>query len=187
MSLLGQLDDLALTGFTELDRRLSRLSNMDARKVARAAVNAGLRVISAEIKSKIPGQYKDARRAVGTSFKKAKFGSNVGQLCAKAGLGVGKGAKNTKKRAGKKGVGISKQNIHWFVLGTEDRYTGTRSWRTSKGGRRSKPTGKARRFTGRMPAVLDGVVQSAVSSGSAPAVQKMKEVLAAKIKQVAHS
>lgn len=44
-------------------------------------------------------------------------------------------------RTGRKGVGISAANLHWFALGTQERYTGA-----TKG----RATGKLRRYTGRI-------------------------------------
>jgi hypothetical protein len=40
---------------------------------------------------------------------------------------------------------------HLYEFGTRDRYTGARNWRTSKGERRSKSTGKRWAFRGKSP------------------------------------
>lgn len=186
-----------LRGFDELQRRLERLGTpRQVKQIARQALTAGQRVVVRSIKSKIPGVYKDARKAVGQSLKRSRFGENAGMVAAKVGFGVGKkvqtdaemqaagkrrksssgggvGVKNKGKT--RSGVGLSARNVHWAVLGTDDRYTG-QTTRRARGGVRitKRGTGK-RRYSGRMPAILAGVVKSGLQSSSTEAVAKIKE------------
>jgi len=94
---------------------------------------------------------------------------------AKVGINVGK--KNPRRRI-KQGESVARYNArkalikpfnlanpvaHLLVLGTMDRYTGKRTWKTSKGGMRSRSTGKARMYRGRVrgyPFVVRGVMNA---------------------------
>jgi hypothetical protein len=79
-------------------------------------------------------------------------------MSAKAGAGVGKKMNRSlmKSRAAGRGVGISARNIHWYVLGTMERETGSKriGANSHKRGVRAQRayTGKAVHRTGRMPA-----------------------------------
>ena len=117
-----------IQGFAELDRKLAAIANQGKVKgLARNGIRAGQRVVVKAIKGKIPGKYKDARKAIGSSFKRAKVGETAGQMVCKIGAAVGikrmsksesEANKFERRLRGKKGVGISAQNIHWFILGT---------------------------------------------------------------------
>ncbi len=63
-----------------------------------------------------------------------------------AGSGGGRSTRSGKNRSG---VGIGARNVHWFALGTEERFTGQRVRRTS-GGKRTVATGKRKHFSGRI-------------------------------------
>jgi hypothetical protein len=117
--------------------------------------------ISAELKAA-------TRKTLGKRLKKTGGDDYVG----KAGFGVGKASKAKKakaaKRAGDKsrrGVGVSANNIHWFVLGTAER-------KTKKG-----------HATGAIEAMLAGFVAKASQSSSSriteAARKKITQVLAA--------
>lgn len=178
-----------LEGFQELDRKLMVLgSPKQIKGVARNAIRVGQRVVAKGIKSKIPGRYKDARKTVGDSLKAGK-GENAGTVVAKVGMGVGKkrmsegeakGIAAARKAAGKRGVGIASNDVHWFVLGTDSRATGRKSVRVKGGkGKRVKVrTGNAIHDTGRMGAVLAGCVQAGVASSSGEAANKIKQNMA---------
>lgn len=60
------------------------------------------------------------------------------------------GGRSTRSGKHKSGVGISARNVHWFALGTEDRTTGRKSYRTKSGGKRTVATGKRTHFSGRI-------------------------------------
>lgn len=148
----------SITGVRELDRRLRRLDDKVARRLASAAVRSGLRLLVKEIKSGLPTELKEAKTAVGWRFKKSTTRDGKD---AKVGFGVGKRSSEA-KRSGRNsgGIGITKQNVHWFVLGTPSRTQET--------------TGRS---TGRMPGILENVVPRSVLSGSAGAVRKMQQNL----------
>lgn len=130
-----------VTGVKELDRKLKLLDRKAANRAARAGLNKGARLSAKKIKAEIPSKQKSIRKAIGSSGAKKQAN---GITTAKAGAGVGKRTKAV-DRANKPGVGISKQNIHWWVLGTNQR--------TRKGGG----------STGAMPP--HPIVKRAVGSG----------------------
>lgn len=141
-------------------------------KILRGAVSKAMRIIVKSIKGKIPPNFKDAKKAIGgrilkrvagSKDVKAKFGAAVGKKQAKAKLA----AQDRKhSRAGRPGVGIGPENIHWFILGTAKRkreyirVTGRRTFRQNT----------AEGFsTGSMPpqfgdAVTQGVLSSLAAS-----------------------
>jgi hypothetical protein len=155
-----------LQGYERLERKLLTLG--DPRRVkagARNAIRAGQRVLVAGIKSKIPGRYKDARRAIGHSLKRARQTEHADQVVAKVGAAVGM-KKNTRPvTRTRPGVGLSARNIHWAILGTGDR---------------AHESGHP---TGSMPAILGGVVKAGYAASSAAASDKIKKTLAAYIEK----
>ena len=107
----------SLTGDKELDRKFKRLADKAAKKVAAQGIRAGLRIIAKGIKAEIPGHMKEARKAIGTRFKRKK----TGEVKAIVGGGVGKKKKLSQGRD-RPGVGIGQPNIHWLLLGTNNRF-----------------------------------------------------------------
>ncbi|WP_010586411.1 hypothetical protein [Schlesneria paludicola] len=124
-----------LTGIASIDRKLASLATRESNKVARSAVNAGLADLAKSIRREIdsepisPALKKALKATVGKRLE-TKTKSQFGAM-AKAGFGVGKNtraraARAAKRKAGRgarKGVGISANNVHWFALGTAQRYT----------------------------------------------------------------
>lgn len=170
-----------LGGLSEMIRTLDRVSGA-ARKAARAGVMAGLASLSKSTKKAIDASNADAdlkriaKQTIGhrlttkaTAKRDAggKFGFAVGSMKTKlaktrAGLAT--------ERAGdtsRPGVGVGRANIHWFVVGTDER---------------QKKSGDP---TGRMDPTLDGVIDMAISSGAAQAIsvaaEKSKQVLAREV------
>jgi hypothetical protein len=106
-------------------------------KIGKKAVLEGAKASAKEIKKLIPSRVKDARKAVGYRFNRKRVGNAKGVATAKVGMGVGKQTKVRRAKrkvrnaaikakriaAGRKGVGIAGENIHWFVLGTKKRRT----------------------------------------------------------------
>lgn len=158
-----------ITGDKEIDRALENLEKKGARKVMRNGVSKGLRVIVKGIKSEVPSQYKDAKKAIGGSFKKAKGGDANGQIQAKAGAAVGMKLKTLKTREAKQkdkrakagkskgSVGLGALNIHWAILGTKKR-TRTKIGGFLKDSRGDKTTGKMPPILGQV--VIDGFNKS---------------------------
>lgn len=159
---------ISVDGIANLDRRLKTLAVRVQKKLVRNALTAGLRIVAKAIKREVPSKWKAGRRAVGQSVKVDKSGLLVG----KAGVGVGMKRRRAEKinatakakRAGKdkKGVGLGVANFHWFVMGTDPRYTGTKTGTARVNGIKTKTmraTGHARKFTGRLkktPIVRNG-------------------------------
>ncbi len=104
-----------LTGDKALDRRLQEVGTRIANKAVAAGIRAGLTTISKAIRSEIDNPR--VRKAIGSRFKRKR---TKGITSAKVGGGVGRrGAKPA--RRGRAGVGITKENVHWYLLGTAQR------------------------------------------------------------------
>lgn len=162
-----------LEGLDQLLKKMERLRDRSAWKMAKAGVNAGLTVLQRALKeavnsAPVSAQLKQAaRKTVGKRLRRRE-----GQpMTGKVGFAVGKATKRAKERAAqraadktKPGVGVSATNIHWFVLGTQERHTASHS-------------------TGTIDGLLSGLVGSAVA-GAGPAMleaarQKITSILAA--------
>lgn len=158
---------ISITGDKELDLMFRRLAEKAAKNVAFAGIRAGMRVIVKGIKSEIPPHMKEAKKAIGSRFKR-NTGKKDGVVQAKVGAAVGKKksvqaaaakkAKATHGKGKKPGVGITSRNIHWLLLGTGDRT--------------QKTTG---RRTGIMPGM--SAVRLGFNKSEAAAIQKIKEVM----------
>lgn len=163
---------MKLTGDKEIERLLKELGDAGIKKAAHSAVTKGMRVVAKSQKNKVPPQYKHAKKLIGSRFSKEKRGEAKGTHQAKAGFGVGKKGKTAAKlrqsRKGRKGggVGLSLNNIHWAVLGTEER--------TTKDGHP----------TGRMPKILENVVPDGTQAALGEVKAKMIESLTASIAKV---
>lgn len=149
-----------LTGQEDLDRRLNLFGQAEANRVARAGLLKGARLAAKLIKRQVPAKYKGIRAAIGSSVKKTRAGVTK----AKAGAAVGKAAKvKPYKRSSEGGVGISAENVHWFLMGTDERQT------------------SANRATGEMPAFP--AVRKAMSGGQADVVAAIREGMLAAFKK----
>lgn len=140
------------TGFAELDETLSYLRTTSANRIARKAVSRMATIVVRYQRREIAGEDwapKTSDRGISSRNTKGRLSSIK---AAKAGIGVGSAQKKwgtVVNRGRRKGVGVSARNLHWFALGTQDRYTGAKSV-GRKGRRRLVATGKARKFTGRI-------------------------------------
>lgn len=144
-----------ITGVEDLDKKLEALKAGAANKIARPALTKAARFLLKKVKTSVPPQYKDAKKALGMAVN-AKGGKSRNEQQAKVGAGVGiKAAKLAKlsgqqkeKRGGSesRGVGIGAANLHWFILGT---------------GSRKHDSGKS---TGQMPPVMAGLVRDATTA-----------------------
>jgi len=151
----------AVKGLSQLERKLKSLASSGSKQVARASLGGAVAPLRKSIRQGVNASVQSAplRRAarltIGSSVKKQPDGS----YGAKAGFGVGKPSKKKRTAAHERsvygqggaklarGVGLSSQNIHWFVLGTRERT--------------QKTTGKA---VGKIAAELLGVIPAAVNS-----------------------
>lgn len=120
-------------GLDLLLKKMSVLENRSAEKILGAMVRAKLNVIGKQMKKDTSKKVKEGRRAVRARFKHKIIKNTIKAL---VGFGVGKRKKNEpkqKNRQGNKrgGVGISAQNIHWWVAGTGQRET--KRWGEDRG------------------------------------------------------
>ena len=157
-----------MTGVEELDKKLAQLKLGAANKIARPALTKAARLLLKKMKAGVPPDKKDMKRALGMVVD-AKGGKSKNQQRAKVGAAVGKASKSEAKRSGKNsgGVGISGQNIHWFLLGTQKRTT---------------DSGKN---TVTMPPQLPGLVKDATSSVKSEMLSVMKSEVETRLAQLA--
>jgi hypothetical protein len=159
---------IKLVGIKDVDRKLKRMESKDARKAARAGVGASLTVYGKAIRREIgaeAGASQRLKRALKKTIgRKAKRGRRTGYE-AKTGLGVGKRKPIAGGRAKGAGVGVSKQNVHWFALGTKDRT--------------QKSTGRS---TGALKPI--GAVRRAIISSRSAALKALRTATLKKIDQL---
>lgn len=163
----------SVEGVAEVLKVLDGLKLSIANKIARPALNKAASRGAKIVKAKIPSRYKSVRKAIGWRPGKAKY--NQGVVSSKVGAGVGQNKKDgggkrtirratsTRDRTGRKGVGIDGRNVHWWFMGTDDRFTGTKraKGKTFIGEARGKRItlknriekgNNGQRYTGKMPA-----------------------------------
>jgi hypothetical protein len=132
---------MKVTGADELFQTLDSLQRRTGRIVARA-VGKTASQSARSIRGRITNR--NVAATIGSRLTKTSGDS----VDAKIGAGVAKRvATSTKNRSGRSGVGIDARNVHWWFLGTANRYTGTKRSATGR-----KDTGSRKRFTGKMPA-----------------------------------
>jgi hypothetical protein len=107
-----------LTGDKELDRKLKALSTKISQKAMASGVRAGLSELRKHMRRATANPR--VRKTIAARFKrKKKFGITE----AKVGAGVGKHKTAEAGPRSRPGVGISKQNAHWYFMGTKARST----------------------------------------------------------------
>lgn len=142
-----------MEGLKPLQKRLDALKKGSRESIERSAVRAGLNVIGSGIKKGLSTTVKHVRPSVKSRFKRGRV-----RIVAKVGFGVGprnKKQTKTRDRKDRGGVGISANNIHWWLLGTKQRST------------------KSGKNTGIMPAQQPGMVPRAYAANKAAAFKKM--------------
>ena len=168
-----------IQGLDNLLGTLATLKDRSAKKAAKAGVTAGIKVLAQGMVAAInasgasPELKAAARKTIGKRLKKKEGQGLVG----KAGFSVGKRSRRKCETAHERyvrgqggahetrGVGVSSSNVHWFVLGTDQRVTGSGH------------------YTGQIDELLQNIVGSAAASAG-PAMleaarQKVEQVLAA--------
>jgi hypothetical protein len=130
---------MIVTGADELLGQLTSLRR-GVRRIASGAVGAAAQSAVQQVRQSI--KHNGVRNAIGWSYSSAA----AEVASAKLGVAVGRGSKYRTQSRRRGGVGIDGRNAHWLILGTADRYTGTKRSRTGR-----KDTGKRKRFTGKMP------------------------------------
>ncbi len=126
-----------LKGMDKMIRTLNTTKDKTAKKCAMAGVRAGLTPLAKAMRAGInaspasTGLKRAARKTIGKSLRRYRGGK--GARGGKAGFAVGKPSKKKGMTAHErhvygqggaklaKGVGVSSSNIHWFVLGTDER------------------------------------------------------------------
>jgi len=167
-----------VTGYRELDGKLSRMRKSVQRKIIKKAMKSGAKIVAMAIKRELPNSWKGAKRTIGFSSTRIGRGKFKGVSFAKAGAGVGMKKKRRmaaaaksklKGRGNRKGVGIGVSNIMWFMKGTDPRYTGTKRVGAHRRGVKNRrvDTGGIKRYTGRLK--KSGIVQRAYRASKGPA------------------
>jgi hypothetical protein len=156
-----------LTGQDDIDKQLSKLKIGVANKVARPALTKAARHLLKATKAKVPPDKKPMKRAMGMAVD-TKGGRNRNQQRAKVGAGVGKASKAEATRSGKNtgGVGIGGPNIHWAVLGTEDRTT------------------KAGKSTGAMPPIMPNLMNEVAAEEKAAVETIIRDEVTARLEKL---
>ncbi len=166
------LGAVSITGARELDRKLQYLTTAGSKRAVSAGINAGLTVVTKEIRAEIGNTpviirgtdssavKRAARKSIGKKWRRGgtnRMGKTTARV-AKAGFAVGKKQPPAEKRPGKRGVGLSARNIHWFVLGTKERHQYT--------------TG---RKTGKIRAFLEDVIHKAMATSGGQVVMAIRD------------
>lgn len=149
-----------IEGAEEIVAKLKKLRETGADRAAMAGARAATKEIEKGIKAAIPGQYRSARKGIGRRVKRKK-----GEVIAKVGAGVGGRSKSKRERKKRSGVGLSKNNIHWAILGVGER-------RTKKGFERGKHGG-----------FLAGVVKEGASNAEIRAALAMQDAVKKEIEK----
>ena len=105
-----------LTGDKSLDRALKEIGGKVAEKAIASGVRAGLGEMRKAMRAATPNS--SAKKTIAARFKRRK---KFGTTEAKVGAGVGKHKGGKGPTRG--GVGISKNNAHWYFMGTKSRVT----------------------------------------------------------------
>lgn len=156
-----------LTGVKELDEKLAELKIGAANKIARPALTKAARFLLKKVKTGVPPNKKETKKALGLVVD-TKGGKSRNQQRAKVGAGVGKSAKaEAKDRIGKPGVGIGGANIHWFILGTQER---------------NQKSGKS---TGTMQPQMPGLIKDATMQARGEMLNIMRSEVTTRLAQLA--
>ncbi len=152
-------------GLDEILATLTTLETKSADKVLAAMIRGQMAPIQKQMKADTDSKVKEGRKGVRSRFKNNK---KKNWILAKVGFGVGP-KKNQKprrsKRTGRGGVGISAQNIHWWVAGTKDRYTGGMRKRKVLGKPYQKAKGREM-YRGKMPSFQPGLAAIAATKSA---------------------
>lgn len=176
-----------ITGVNELDDALSYLRDKSAKKIGKSCAGKMATVTAKAIRAYVPASLAKSTmmasdKGIGSRNSKAKISTIQG---AKAGVAVGSAYSKVPplKRQGsgkRRGVGISARNLHWFALGTSERWTGSKrvGLNAHKKGvvARRVLTGKPVHRTGRIDAAkFGGFVQRGAEASRIAAIQAARE------------
>lgn len=147
-----------LTGVEECDAMLMATQRLVANRAARSTMTKAVRLTVKKIKAKVPSAQKSIRKAIGGNVKRRRGGADRGIVTAKAGAAVGKKQQNNREPRKSGGVGIGPENVHWYILGTDERTVDATGQRA-----------------GRMPA--HPIVKDAMSSGGGEVIALIRRDL----------
>lgn len=151
-------DNEVIEGLDQILRKLDQFETKAADRILSAMIRGQMKPIEQQMKKDVDPQVKEGRKGVRSRFKNKR---KKNEITAKVGFGVGKKKKNATKvvnrKGGKRGgVGISAQNIHWWVAGTGIRTTGGHFQRVKNKGSRQMNRGS-------MPAMQPGLAAIAAT------------------------
>lgn len=144
-----------LSGGDLMQQQFAEIGKNSPQKLARVMLGSALRIVGEEMKRMLDPKVQEAGRRVGQRVTISR-----GVITrAKVGFNVGKRGKDQwrRKRSGPGGIGIGGQNVHWWIMGTGDRYRGGRS-------RKRVTKGTASQYTGRMPAMQPDLAANAFNA-----------------------
>jgi hypothetical protein len=160
-----------LLGDKQLERKLKHLSHRGSKRAITAGIRAGMTPIAQAMRAAINSAdasaelKREARKTIGARFGKTR---KISERHAKVGFAVGKRQKQIKTaqkghgERGGGGVGISAANIHWYVMGTDERVLKKGSARGPKAGH---PTGQIANVFGEVTRLaLAGSMQASVAA-----------------------
>jgi len=118
-----------VSGVNKTIENLHKINKMAARPAVASGMRAGLKVIAKAIRLEIKSP--SVKITVAHRFKRGKGQDH--RIFAKVGLGVGRKGNVHNPRYGRtRGIHMSKQNVHWYGIGTKDRIQYTTGRRTGK-------------------------------------------------------
>jgi len=176
-----------LQGLQEVLKNVSELRDKKAIQIAHSSVNAGLNPLTKSLRSAVNTSSasnelkRAARQTIGKRIVKqegdivyGKFGFAVGKRPSANSRKAQKAQarKQLYQKGGARGVGISTNNIHWGVLGTQERTTKGSNATTLRGKQISR--GVPHR-TGRMKPIFAGLIERAVSSSKNDVLAAMQK------------
>lgn len=168
---------ITIEGLKSVVASYANLTDKAGRQLATAAIRAGLKEIAKEIKKRIDPRIRHVRSTIGYRFKASP---KKGITAAKVGFNVGGKKKNIQKRSGNNrgGIGISGQNVFWFIAGTSQRY------RRAKAAAIQNAEPPQRLSTGIMPAQQPGLAADAYRASSGAVRSKMQKAAESRLKSI---
>lgn len=166
---------ITIDGLENVIEAYRNLTDKAGRQLSAAAIRAGLKEIAREIKKRIDPRIKHVKHTVGYRFKASP---RKGITAAKVGFNVGNRKQHVIKRSGKNrgGLGISGQNVFWFIAGTGQRYRKPRlSISTSS---------QQQLSTGKMPAQQPGLAADAYRASAGAVRNKMQKAAQSRLKSI---
>jgi len=163
-----------IDGVNETIANLHRINKSVARPAVVAGMRAGMKLIAKAIRREI--KHPSVRATIAHRFKRGRGADH--RIFAKVGGSVGRKGNSHNPRYGRTpgrswpGKHMSKQNVHWYLIGTKDRIQHTT-------GRR---TGRMWQKMGRPEPVKVGYAKSS-SAASRVAVNQMQKTFIKKMRQ----